>query len=199
MTNSQLHMERQLLLRISHGDQQAFTELYSIYQPLLSTHISRITRSKSITDEIVQDVFMKIWINKKELSTIHNFKAYIGTVSRNCALNELRRLSTDKLHHQQWQREHQANTYDFSAENSLSELHDSLDHAIGDLPPQQKKAYVLSRHQRLKYSEIAEKLHLTRGTVKRYLQLATESITKHLQAQAVKDVMKGLFLISLNF
>ncbi len=194
-----LHNEKDVLLRISFGDEQAFTELYNVYQPLLSTHIFRITNSKPLTDEIVQDVFLKIWIHRDQLSAVHNFKAYMGTVSRNYALNEVRRLSTEKMRHQQWQKEQLTAVCTDNGEASILSREDILlDSAIGKLPPQQKKAYILSRHQRLKYAEIAEKLHLTRGTVKRYLQLATESITKHLQAQSIKDVMKMLFLISLN-
>lgn len=192
-------MERALLLRVSHGDEQAFTELYNTYQPLLSTHIFRITKSRATTDEIVQDVFMKIWLRRNELSTVYHFKAYIATISRNHALNELRRLSAEKLNHQQWQKENQVVVANSSDDNSVSDLHQLVDYAIHKLPPQQKKAYLLSRHQRLKYAEIAEKLHLTKGTVKRYLQLATETITKHLQTQAIKDAIKTVLIISLQF
>lgn len=185
------------MLQISYGDEMAFTQIYNKYQPLLSTHIFRLTRSRALTDEITQDIFLKIWTNKESLTKVNNFKAYLSVMSKNHALNVLRQLSKEKARYLKWQSEafSISQTEDALA-GATGELETLLDSAIDQLPPQQKKAYILSRHQRMKYAEIAEKLQLTRGTVKRYLQIAAESITKQIHRQAIKDVVKMIsFLI----
>lgn len=177
--------ERTLLSLTAQGDQNAFAALYRFYHPLLSTHIFRITRVQAITDEIVQDVFLKIWTNRSALVDISNFRTYIGIISRNAALNELRNLQRKEARHRVWEREHEsAVVYDsvsFAKEDMTAQL--DIDSAIELLPQRQRHVYLLFRQQHLKYAQIAQEMHLTRGTVKRYLQLARATIAKHLRSQ----------------
>jgi len=188
--------ERMLLSLTAQGDENAFAALYRFYYPLLATHIFRITRMQALTDEIVQDVFLKIWTNRSMLSTISHFKTYIGTVSRNAALNELRNLQRKEARHKVWEKEHvSAVEYDhfsLDEENGADQL--DIDSAIELLPQRQRHVYIMARRQHLKYAQIAEEMHLTRGTVKRYLQLARASIAKHLRSQ-----ISGLILFLILF
>ena len=188
--------EKRLLDCIVLGDELAFTQIYNVYQPLLTTHIFRLTKSKQITDEIVQDVFLKIWTNRATLSNITSFKAYLGVAARNHALNALRNLLKERIRFQKLQLNSaavfEADDFEF---NNPSEHFKALDAAIDQLPPQQKKTYLLARHEGLKYAEIAEKLQLSQGTVKRYLQLANESISKFISHQRIKNITKILLLL----
>src|SRR5690606_38854802 len=75
-----------------NGDEQAFAQLYRLWQPALGAYIFRITRSKEFAAEIIQDVFLKIWTSRETLSEINNFKSYLFVMSRNQALNALRKV-----------------------------------------------------------------------------------------------------------
>lgn len=194
MERNTSYNERNLLLRIAEGDQGAFVVFFKQWQPFLATHIFRITNSRELAEEVVQDVFLKIWITREALAEVKNIKAYLVTVSRNHAINELNRIVRE------WGRVQQLN------ENALSEEPVSiaeyvpdlkyafLDEAIDQLPPRQKEIYLLHRHERRSYAEIADKLGIGRESVKRNLQLASKTITKIIQAKlALLILMLGNF------
>ncbi|WP_454803003.1 RNA polymerase sigma factor [Mucilaginibacter phyllosphaerae] len=180
MSDLVLPSEKELLLRVSYGDEIAFSELFKAHHQRLGTHIYRITDSVELAEEIVQDVFLKIWINRKALKTVQNFGAYLFILSKNHALNCLRQLAKERMR----QKAIEENVVPILEEQATQNdnYYALLDKAIDHLPPQQQKVYLLSRHKRLKYDEIAHQMGLSRETVKKYLQGATHSITSYVQA-----------------
>ena len=195
MSNLVLPCEKELLLKVACGDEHAFNELFNTYSQHLGTHIYRITNSIELAEEVVQDVFLKIWISRETLTRVHNFKAYLFVISKNHALNCLRKLAKERIHQKTIEENTLAlETVDSAAADAYYTL---LDEAIDHLPPQQQKVYLLSRHNRLKYDEIADQLGLSRETVKKYLQGATHSITNFVQANI--DVTVLLLLAFLFF
>src|SRR5690606_31275885 len=120
----------------------------------------------------------KIWIGREALAEVRNFRAYLFVASKNHALNCLKRIARERVMKEEWaQGETQVQDPD-----PATPAYDALiDEAIDRLPPQQQKVYLLSRHERLKYAEIAARLELSRETVKKYLQLAVNSIRLYIQ------------------
>jgi RNA polymerase sigma-70 factor (family 1) len=179
ITDTSENDEKQLLLKVAGGDERAFRTLFEKYHGVLATHIMRITRLQESTEEIVQDVFLKIWMSRETLSDIHDIRSYLYIVSKNHALDSLKKTARERV---------TFSDADWNlVEKSLvhTEPEDSvplglIDEAIDRLPPQQKKVYLLSRRERKKYSEIAEQLGISRETVKKYLQLATVSISTYI-------------------
>ncbi|AMR33149.1 hypothetical protein A0256_17865 [Mucilaginibacter sp. PAMC 26640] len=190
----QISTEKELLLKVAHGNEHAFSELFSEYHQLLASHIFRITESVELAEEIVQDAFLKIWLNREALTNVQNFRAYLFAISKNHALNCLRKLAKERSH----QRSIEANAVmtPTAHDGGLDGYYELLDQAIDHLPPQQQKVYLLSRHKRLKYDEIANQLGLSRETVKKYLQSSTLSITNFVQAH--NDVATLVIGISLS-
>jgi RNA polymerase sigma-70 factor (family 1) len=172
--------EGELLLRVASGDEHAFAELFNAYHNLLGSHIYRITDSMELAEEVVQDCFLKIWLNREALKDVQNFKAYLFVISKNHALNCLRKIARERLH----QKAIEQNTFapEPASVADIKDYYTILDEAINHLPPQQQKVYLLSRHNRLKYDEIATQMGLSRETVKKYLQGATHSITSFVQS-----------------
>lgn len=189
MAEKSFDTERELLLRVANGDETAFRNLYDMYHQLLATYIFRLTRSLSETEEIVHDVFLKLWMSRESLSAIENARAYLFVVSRNHALNVVNRRMKELLKRQEWISD---------TKNSLSvpgdheeSSHSIIDKAIDQLPPQQKKVFLLSRHEGLTYHEIASNMGISRETVKTYLKHATTSITKYIR----KNIEISLLII----
>lgn len=172
-------MEEDLLARLGRGDEKAFRQIFGTYYPLLSSHIFYITRSFELTQEIVQDVFLKIWIGREALPDIRDFKSYLWVMARNHALNALRKIARERTNRISYLEETEISAdQPQPAENALFTL---LDQAVAGLPPQQQKVFLLSRRHRLKQSEIAAELGITVSTVKKYMQLAVEFITKYIR------------------
>ena len=87
--------ETEILKDIAAGSSKAFRVLYSQWEPTLSSFIFQVTRSKVITAEIVQDVFLKIWMTRESLVDVKDFKAYLFVISKNRAINALKKSLAD--------------------------------------------------------------------------------------------------------
>lgn len=193
MRDLSLYSEEDLLIKVSEGDEDAFRQLFLQYHQQLGSHIFRITDSIDIAEEIVQDVFLKIWVTREALARVRNFKAYLFVVSKNHTLNCLRKLSRERIHKKNWE---ESSLKLLSSENDIHDKYYSLlDKAIDQLPPQQQKVYLLSRHERLRYAEIANRLNLSCETVKKYLKIATASITEYVKTNSKAAVVLLLILI----
>ena len=190
MSTQPADKEKELLLQVSKGDEIAFRAFYDQYHQLLATYIFRLTRSMPETEEIVHDVFLKLWMARDTLATVDNAKAYLFVLSRNHALNVIKRKMRELMKVRQFQQEHpDAGT---TAEQA-DDLHSLLDQAIDRLPEQQKKVFLLSRHERLTYQQIAEQMGLSRETVKTYLQHATSSITRFMKEHTELSLLILIF------
>ncbi len=183
------------MLRVSEGDEAAFTLLFEKWQPALATYIFRITRCRESAAEIVHDVFLAIWHRRATLRSVENFKSYLFVASRNHAINalkkalrennrlaELRKLAADSLH----------SLPDTSEKADLPAM---LDEAIEQLSPRQRQVYLLRNHQLLSYREIAERLGIGMESVKSHLALASKAITKYLSGR--KASLPALFIFFL--
>lgn len=193
MSFSSSYEEKEILSQIAAGDEVAFTRLFKQYHQLLGTYILRFTRSRELTEEIVQDVFMKLWLNRANLTEVVEFRAYLFTVSKNHVLNCLKKIAKERLITIGLEEnELIPDQNETSLESAYYEL---IDEAIDLLPPQQQKVYLMSRHQRLKYAEIAIKLNLSKETVKKYLQISSDSISSYIRNRLVTK----LLLLLINF
>jgi RNA polymerase sigma-70 factor (family 1) len=172
--------EKMLLSRIASGDERAFKQLFEQWHPLLATHIYRVTQSQPLTEEIVQDVFLKIWNSRETLGDIRNFWTYLLVISRNHALNALQQKAREFKHWEQWVKDNATESESTDPTNTFYTL---IDEAIDRLSPRQKEIYLLHRHQRMTYQQIAVHLNIGRETVKTHLDTATKAISRHVKLQ----------------
>lgn len=180
--------EKELLMQVAEGNEFAFRRLFAAYHQRLGVHIFRITQSTELAEEVVQDVFLKIWMSRETLAGVDNFKAYLFVISKNHALNCLRKVVKEQLLLKKLE---QSNLVPFITDSyDTDQYYNLIDEAINQLPPQQQKVYLMSRHNRLKYHEIADQMEISRETVKKYLQIATSSIKDY-----VNEHMEAITLI----
>jgi RNA polymerase sigma-70 factor (ECF subfamily) len=184
-----------MLLHVSNGSEEAFEQLFSLYHHQLGAYIYHLTDSMELAEEVVQDVFLKIWMSRETLAEVRSFKAYLFVISKNYALNCLRKVVKERMHYTQWN-DNVVNSIVLLEEDNQDDYYSLLDEAINNLPAQQKKVYLLSRHERLKYSEIAENLDLSKETVKKYLQTATTSITNYIHTNIDLSILIAAILLA---
>ena len=184
-----------ILRRVACGDRKSFEKLYHDWQPKLSSYIFSITREKDITAEVVQDVFLKIWMSRESLTEINNFSAFLFVVSRNMAINAFRK-SMRELERFEPVSNATAQAEETTDESLLFAL-SVVDEAIDRLPERQKVVYLYHRHQKLTYQQIAEKLNIGKESVKTHLKLAVNSLKKELLNKVASALM--LTFCFLNF
>jgi RNA polymerase sigma-70 factor (family 1) len=183
LPNHSAYNENALLLRIAAGDEGAFSTIFKTYYNHLGEFIMRLTESESLTQEIVQDVFLKIWLNKSSLSSIECFKAYLLVVARNHALNCLKQIAREKNRQQEWVStlSHQSAVTD--SDEEIIDTGKLIDEAVDLLPPQQKKVYILSRRNGIRQHQIAKELNISHETVKKHMVLALRFLKNHLRTR----------------
>lgn len=174
------HTEKELLRLAADGDEAAFIKLFNSYKNKLYSFLLRITKSEEQSLDFVQDVFMKLWINKAQLSTIDNFSSYIFRAAQNRAINCFKRSMTEYCI---LKKKPVAAMVDDSIEANLEYklLQIKLNEVVKKLPPQQRLVYILSREQGLKHEEIATKLNLSISTVKNHMVQALKTIKEFLR------------------
>lgn len=172
--------EELILSDITTGNRAAFTTLYQYYHRSVYGYALSFLKDETLAQEIVQDVFMKIWIRRGILKNVSNFGAYLSVCTRNETLNALKKEAVQQKHYQAIQAT--LSELDPGTENviQLNETRKILNLAIDRLPPQQKKVYSLLNIEGLKLDDVAEQLHITPSTAKTHLKSALKSIRSFL-------------------
>ena len=167
---------------MSEGDERAFRILFDQYRNKIFSIAWKITGVKSAAEEVVQEVFIKLWMNKEKLAEVENFNAYVNTITRNHILNNLRKVAYEQTFLEELIKQQSVNAKDVSDPVLYNELQDLVHKAIQRLPPQQKKIFQLSRENGLKHAEIASNLNISQSTVKGHIVEALRSIKDFLKA-----------------
>jgi RNA polymerase sigma-70 factor, ECF subfamily len=125
----------------------------------------------------VQEVFVKIWVGREEIDPDESLNAYLFKIAQNISLNRLKRLKVESRYTEIYKLVYIEHN-EFSALDSLlaKELEDNIALAIGNLPPECRKVFELSRIEGLKYKEIAETLHISVKTVESQMTKALRSL-----------------------
>lgn len=189
-----LYNETELLQRIASGDEQAFRDLAYTYHSRLKGFVFNMTQSPEQTEEVVQDVLLKIWMVRKTLVEVTNFQTFLFVITRNMAVNAMRSAIRQRVRHAKWQRE-QPDAFNEINSGDDMVLSDLVEEAINALPPQQQQAWLLSRREGLKYEQIAEKMAISRETVKRHISLANAAITHYLTTRIDTWAVIACYLI----
>ncbi|MFB2121642.1 RNA polymerase sigma factor [Parapedobacter sp. 2B3] len=172
--------ERTLLSKIAKGDQRAFRIIYDSYYNRIFGYGRHLLKSDVLAEELAQRTFLKIWLLGERLEKINHLESYLITISRNHALDVLRRrkleVRASRKSNTDWSESHN----DTEEEIMLNDTRRVIDEAIELLAPQQKRVFQLCRQQGLKYEEAAKELNLSPATVQSYMKLALSALRKHL-------------------
>lgn len=182
-----------ILKQVSEGNERAFKQLFEVFHQELGSYIFRLVKSLPLAEEVVQDVFIKIWTKRDQLIHVENFRSYLFTMSRNHAYNALRQQLREETQQQKWVTFYKDEMMDEKGPD-LEEYYALIDEAVLSLPPQQQKTWLLSRKEGLKHKEIALKLVLSRETVKRHISMAMDTISRYVKDNAGKIKMFFSFL-----
>ena len=185
---------QQLINGIQKGDLAAFEELYRQYYIFLCLVAEHIVRNHSDAEEIVSDVFVRLWNIREKIDITTSIKGYLIKAVHNTSLNYLERFRvihkfTDSLNN---------SDYEFLAWDSdypLGQLYEKeimniLEQGISELPDGCRKIFILSRNEDMKYSDIADKLGISVNTVKTQMKIALARLRENL-----KDYLIILFII----
>ena len=172
--------EKILFSKIANGDQTAFRQFFDLYNKGLFTFVYSLTHSKVEAEEVVQDIFLKLWDTRATLTAIDYPKTYVFRMARNRTLDLLAKIGTDqKFINHLWTNIRQSVEY---TEQILQakESQKLIREAIAELSEKKQKIVELSREQGLSHDEIANLLGLSKQTIKNNLSEALKQIKVYL-------------------
>ncbi|MXV50307.1 RNA polymerase sigma-70 factor [Pedobacter sp. HMF7647] len=170
--------ERDLVIALKAGEESAFRRLFDLHFRRLYNFSLKFLKNSEQAEEVVQDVFLTIWINRRKINDELSVLPYLYTITRRLSLNALRRIATSqKAIDQLWT--HMAVLTNETEETVLlNDLTQFTESALDRLPPQQRIVFKMSRYEGLNYDEIAARLDLSPNTVKNHLVAALKNLKK---------------------
>ena len=174
------HIDNELFARLARGDEEAFRQIvHFFYKKMLPLTIS-LVKSESKARDIMQEVFLKLWLNRVTLTTIENPAAWLNVVVSNTTSNYVRAQLR----------------YELRIKNLLAETPDTeeiwgdldakftqalIDEAVSQLPAKRKQVFLLSRREGLSRKEIASRMNISENTVRNQLAEAIQFIQENLK------------------
>ncbi len=196
MANSNSYQEQVLLQRVSEGDETAFRQVYDAWHAKVYSLSMYLTRSAFMSEEITQEVFVKLWNSRGQLATVNYFSSWIRTIARNTIINYLKVKAREQLallQYQGVQPDHSNETAGAVLDREYARLFRQV---IDDLPPQQKKVWQLTRESGMTLAQAAQEMGITRHTAKEHLSRAMNTIRARLDGhiELVVTAAMTLFL-----
>ncbi|WP_207514333.1 RNA polymerase sigma factor [Longitalea luteola] len=174
------YYEQSVLLRLQKGDSDAFLELYNHYHPALYHFVLRFVKSPAIAEDVLQDVFLKIWEIRSRIDPALSFKAYLYRICRNSVFKLLKKIAVDEHLRLQVMQQFTQSVADADLKVLWQQYEEILQAAINRLPPQRQKVFRLCREDGKTYEQVAEELGISRNTVKEHMILAMKLIREHV-------------------
>lgn len=174
--------ESRLLALVAKGDWDAYAKLFNHYLPRLTRYILPFAgRSMHDTEEVIQEVFLKIWEKRATLVDIQSFSPYLFRMAKNKLINNLQQRKSHQDLYAQYGRSRESKHTE--PENSIqyNEYRAAALQGIERLSPKLRVVFVLSTQEDWSLDEISASLHLPKETVKKRLYLATHFIRTYLR------------------
>lgn len=169
-----------LIRELKTGSSSAFMELYNRYHSPVYTFVLRIVKVPSVAEDILQEVFLKIWTIRERLQPERSIQAYLYRISRNLSWKMLKKMAADSELRLMLLNELNHSVSDADTRARWMEYEKLLTSAIDRLPPQRQKIFRLCRLEGMSYKDVSCELNISTNTVKEHMVLATRSIREYL-------------------
>lgn len=187
-----MRREQDIILELKAGNESAFRAVFDQNFKKLYAFSFRLLKNKEQAEEVVHDALLSVWLNREKLNENLSVTPYLYTITRRLTLNSLRQIAnSQKLVERLWLDIEKVSNITEEA-ILLTDLQKFTASSIEILPPQQQSVFKMSRYEGLSYEEIAEKLNISRNTVKNHLIAALKTLRTHFNTSD----MSCFFIIS---
>lgn len=176
-----LHTEKELVKKLKEGDSFAFEVLFYKYRNKVKGFAVKIVPAQVDPEEIVQEVFVKLWLKKEAVDPGKDFQSYLFSIAKHLVLDHLKSAVNRKLY---FVGEHfqQDLLIDEGQENMLQEdAEEKLQRLIDEIPERRREIFRLSRFEGLSYKQIAERLNISENTVDSQIRNALAFLRKEFR------------------
>ena len=186
--------ERDLVLALQRGDEEAFETIYGLYSQRLFGRLLKLVKTEAQAQEILQDVFIKLWQHRHSLDAEKSFRSFLFKIAENKVYDFFRKAARDKLM--------EANLISLSTTNYINieeytreeENLRLLYKAIESLPPQRQQVFRLCKLEGRSYKEVSELLSISLSTISDHIVKATKAIKEYFYKQPPSLLLITLLL-----
>lgn len=180
-----LHTEKELVKKLKDGDSFAFEVLFYKYRNKVKGFALKIVPAQIDPEEIVQEVFVRVWLKKEAIDPEKDFQSYLFTIAKHLVLDHLKSAVNRKLyfvgeHFQQDLLEEEGMEASISEETEAK-----LQKLINEIPERRREIFQLSRFEGLSYKQIAERLNISENTVDSQIRNALAFLRKEFRKMVV--------------
>lgn len=182
--------EKDLLLHLSQGDEAALTHIYKLYWQPLFINAYQVLKDKSVCEDIIQEIFLQLWMRREQLAIQDSLQAYLYAATRYQVFGHLKKMASRET---LMARAGKPSPVTYSDDTLMQkDLHEQVEKVVATLPDKCKLIYQLSREAHLSHKEIAEKLSISTKTVENQLTIALHRLRTHLK-EAMMVIVLYLF------
>jgi RNA polymerase sigma-70 factor (ECF subfamily) len=185
------HQQKELLLQLKANEKNALKEIFDAYYNTVFHAVYRIVSDKNTAEDLSQDVFMRLWEKRHQITINGSIGAYIRRMAINEGLGYLRKHK--KYGIEEIQDQHSPLTSSGEDAYMNGELKTQIQRAIETLPPRCKTVFVLSRFEELSYKEIGQKLDISPKTVENQISKALKILRTTLKGYLTLGVLLLLY------
>ena len=187
-------IDESLVKRFASGDMKAFDSIYSTFNQKLQKFIFTLIKTEPDTEDIVQEVFVKVWENRERLKNYSSFDSYLFSIAYNTTISLLRtRMKENKYVEFIKSMQIEVDELDFVEGFNSDEMNEKLNLLIEKMPPRQREVFKMKYFQNRSYKEIAETLGISINTVENQIVKSHKFLKENLG----KAYLSILFFIHL--
>jgi RNA polymerase sigma-70 factor (family 1) len=186
-------IRKELILNLKKGEKGAFRELFNLYGPRLYRFAFAYLKNITDAEELLQDVFLKIWEKRDQLDPAQNVKAYIFKIAINCIYDYIHKKNLERAFASFSEHNFQPGVESSWHEVIWNDMLSNLNILVSKMPEQRRIIFLMSRDEGQSNQQIAEKLKLSKRTVENQLYRATRFLKEKLGSETV-FVLLFLFL-----
>ena len=176
--NYLLLTEKELVMLLKNGDILAFEQLYHNYKVRLYHNILKLIQTDEIAEELLQDLFVKIWIGRGNLDPDKSFKAYLFKIAENLVYDFFRKAATNKKLENHLIATGSINSNELEQQIYFKESTRVFNNAIEKLPPRRKQIYILCKVEGKSYEEVSNLLGISISTINEHIVKASRLVRK---------------------
>lgn len=163
--------------------EELFHNLFREYEQKLYVFVVKVLRSEALARDIIQDVFLKLWTIRDQLSQMENVNGYVYRMAENRVYDHLRTAATqENARKELWNRLQGTESEATDSKVKTREYAEVIQRAINQLPPQRRLIYLMNRQEGMKYKEIADELNLSPHTVRNQLSEAFQQVGTYVRS-----------------
>lgn len=178
--------EKERLIALIQGDKKAFELFYGFYRPQLYGYVFKLVRSHEVSQEIFQDIFIRLWKQREQIDPQQSVRSYLYTIAQNLVYDYYKKVASDRNKLETFKL-YYASTSENNIEELLAfkEVRDHLDTILAIIPEKCRQVYVLCKLEGRSYQEVANLLNISISTVNNHIVKASSIIKNNWKSDVL--------------